>query len=534
MSSRTYELPTELWREIFQCSRQFRDPFERRTFLLTALAVCSTWRSIALQIPSLWSTIVLNHTVTRTRTNEHLDRRLAGLDLIEYFLENSGQSTLNIYIQLITSNREKTPTASSCSLSTPGLQDGAKSSVLSLASVLAPHAARFQRFHILSTRFSPVRELLSAFPQVPMPCLEELHIDRVQSPYSQLHFDCPRTCPESLAFLNIDLTAGLATQECFHNSFPVLKSVALSFVPILPPVFTPGHLTTLKMTLPHLELTEELRTLLTANSHCLENLSFMFTHINPFQAREPFGPVSSEQVVLLPSVNKLSLSYLDPDMLLPLISFLRFPGVTNLRIANIKKEASHSTQHLFSALFECLFFNQLEELDLENIFPVGAHPHTGPSTHFPPGPSVSPRHPYSILAHLTSIELLTISHFDQRVLFYLNSPSALVSRHGELQVPTPLSRLTNLQLVPAGDPSGLDNILWFLRDRAERGRALSVLRELRISGPSIWAHDLNAIDISPLARRVVLVPACDQLRSGGIWDEGISRRPGIEIYSALC
>ncbi|KJA22038.1 hypothetical protein HYPSUDRAFT_67343 [Hypholoma sublateritium FD-334 SS-4] len=537
MYSRTHELPAELWREIFQCSGQFRDPFERRAFLITTLAVCSTWRSIALQTPSLWSTIVLNHTVTRTRTNERLDRQLAGLDLIEHFLKNSGKSTLNIYIQLITSNREKTPTSSSCnlSLSTPGLQEGAKSSVLGLATVLAPHAARFQRFHILSTRFSPVRELLSAFPQVPMPCLEELHIDRVQSPYSQLHFDCPRTCPESLAFLNIDLNTGLATQECFHNCFPVLKSVALSFVPILPPVFTPGHLTTLKMTLPHLELTEELRTLLTANSHCLENLSFMFTHINPFQAREPFGPVSSEQVVLLLSVNKLSLSYVDPDMLLPLISFLRFPGVTNLRIANIEKEASHSTQHLFSALSECLFFKQLEELDLENIFSASVHPHTGPSTHFSPGPSVSPRHPYSILAQLTSIESLTISHFDQRVLFYLNSPSALVSRYGELQMPTPLSRLTNLQLVPAGDPPSLDNILWFLKDRAERGRALPVLRELRISGPSIWAHDLTSIDISTLARRMVLVPACDQLRlrSGGIWDEGIYRQPGIEIFSAL-
>ncbi len=107
MSPSIHELPAELWREIFQCSMQFRDPFERRTFLLTTLAVCSTWRSIALQTPSLWSTIVLNHAVTRTRTYDCLDRRLAGFDLIEHFLEHSGQSTLNIYIQLVTSNREK-------------------------------------------------------------------------------------------------------------------------------------------------------------------------------------------------------------------------------------------------------------------------------------------------------------------------------------------------------------------------------------------------------------------------------------------
>ena len=534
MSPSIHELPAELWREILQCSTQYRDPFERRAFLLTTVAVCSTWRSIALQTPSLWSTIVLNHAVTRTRTYDCLDRRLAGFDLIEHFLEHSGQSTLNIYIQLVTSNREKTPTTHSCGLSTPGLQDGAKSSVHKLVSILAPHAARFRRFHILSTRFSPVRELLSAFPQVSMPCLEELHIDRVQSPYSQLHFDCPRNCPESLAFLNINLDrGGLATQECFHTNFPALKSVALSFVPILPPAFTPGHLTSLKMTLPHLELTRELRSLLTANAHCLENLSFMFTHTNPFPAGEPFRPVSAEQMVLFPSVKKLSLSYVDPDMLLPLISFLRFPSVTNLRIANVEKEASRSTQHLFEALFECLLFKQLEELSLENIFPGNVHTYAGSSTCTAPGPSESLRHPYSILLHLISVEFLTISHIHQSVLSYLNSPTTLVSPYGEPQMPIPLSRLTNLQLITAGDPSSLDTILWFLQDRAERGRTLSVLRELRISGPPIWAHDLSGIDISPLARRVVLVPAGDQLRSGGIWDEGISRQPEIEICSVL-
>lgn len=508
------------------CSRHFRDPFERMHFPLAVGAVCTAWRSIALHTSTLWSTIALNHIVTRCSAKEGHGNQREEFGLIERFLRNSRHSQLSIYIQLTTSNRDKTLNV--CCQSMLASRSESRSSVFDLASLLAPHASRFQRFHVLSTRYSPVRELLSVFPQVVMPCLEELHIDRVQSTCSRLHYDCPRTCLESLAFLNIDRLVNYDAEEYFHDNFPVLKSIALSSVPLLLPVFTPRHLTSLKMTLPHLNFTGELRNLLMANSHSLENLSFMTTHsLNPFQTRDAARPVPSRQLVVFPLVTKLSISFVDPDTLVPLMSFLRFPSAKTLRIADAQRVQPHSSQHLFQSLFNCLSFGHLDELDLENIFNSSG----GDSTSAPSAPL---HHPYNILGRVPAIRLLALTNIDQHVLSYLNSPRALMAQDGDRETPQlfiPLSRLTHLYLAP-GDAFDIGGLVRFFRERQTRARDFPILHELKVSGSSSWVKDLTAVDMRQLALRSLLLLPSPRARTAGIWDEDIADQSVIDLTLA--
>ncbi|KAF8959834.1 hypothetical protein BDZ97DRAFT_1373379 [Flammula alnicola] len=265
-------LPQDIWQEIFKCGRHFHDPFERMKFTLLISSVSATWRFFVIQTSLLWSTIAVNHVVTRRLTTPEgqMGAQSEHFDLVNLFLERSRRSSLDVYVKLTTSNRDKMSTSNVFHHPPPALRGDSKSTVSDLAFVLAPHAPRFRRFHVLSTRYCPVKELLSSLPQVAMPCLQELHIDRVQRTHTQLHSDCPRACHDTMAFLNIQDITKQSAAEYFQDNFPALKSVALSAMPLLLPLFTPRYLTSLKLTLPQFDFVTELKDLLAANASSLK------------------------------------------------------------------------------------------------------------------------------------------------------------------------------------------------------------------------------------------------------------------------
>ncbi|KAF8186805.1 hypothetical protein BJ912DRAFT_453169 [Pholiota molesta] len=524
-------LPFEILQEIFYWTRHFRDPFERMNVPIILASVCSLWRSIVFQTSSLWSTIVVSHVVHRRRAISNVpddchDDALDEFERIKFFLKNSRQSLLDIYVQLTTSNRDKT--SSVWCPPSPILRGGPKSSVSDLALIIAPHARRFRRFHVLSTRYSPVKELLSTFPQVAMPCLEELHIDRVHRLHSQLHSDCPRTCPEPLAFLNIHhITAGDA-QDYFHDNFPALKSIALASIPLLLPVFTPTNLTSLKMALPQLDLTIGLRNLLAANAHSLEKLSFMATHtLSAFEHRQLIGSVSSDNLISFPLVTKLEISYADPDTFIPLVSTVRFPSLTSLRITSMQRTISFPTKQFFEILCDSIFFDRVEELNLENIFTD----HTPLS--LTDGAHSRSFYPYHILDHLTSLRTFTVTGIDRHILHHLNSPITSISSAAAPHKTVSLPSLTHLHLIPTNGTAGLESLMDFFRQRLSLIRNTTYdgpsLHELSISGPPMWAHDLKAIDLRSLARHVLFLCPTNPRRSGGIWDEELPIHSAIDL-----
>ncbi|KAF9482917.1 hypothetical protein BDN70DRAFT_874329, partial [Pholiota conissans] len=511
-------LPIEILQEIFQWTSHQRDPFSRMEAPVILASVCSWWRSIVFQTPALWSTIVVTHVVRRRRpmAKHSDDTQQVEFQRIKFYLKQSRQSTLDIYVQLTTSNRDKTPNPWT---STPSLRGGPKSSVSDLALTLAPYAPRFRRFHVLSTRYSPVKEFLSTFPQVAMPRLEELHIDRVHRLHSQLHSDCPRTCPESLAFLNIHHITADDAQDYFHDNFPALKSIALASIPLLLPVFTPTHLTSLKMTLPQPDVTTEFRNLLMANAHSLEKLSFMATHtLSAFEHRQLTVSASPENLIWFPVVMKLEISYADPDTFLPLVSVLRFPSLTSLRITNVQRTITFPTKQLFEALFVSIAVDRIENLNLENVFaghaPLGATDNT-----------ISPSlYSCRILNNLTSLATLTITGIDNYILHFLNSTISIASA---LRLPS----LTHLHLIPTGEEGGLENLVSFLWERLAlmNNSACPPLQELAITGPPMWMHDLKNIDLRRIAHSVLLLFPTYPQRSGGIWDDNLPTHSSVDL-----
>ncbi|EGN97827.1 hypothetical protein SERLA73DRAFT_74088 [Serpula lacrymans var. lacrymans S7.3] len=281
-------LPADILLPIFHIAVFQHDLLHRGTVPVILSHVCKTWRDLAINTPTLWTTIVSRRpgippSLQAPEAHGH-KRKTDPLDafpLIKIFLSRSRDCPLNIYLDLSWCNsNEAIPEV-------PQVGD----TPFAILDIIAPRLGSVKEFEARS--LSHATTSITRDKPTPHSILRSISLCRVHTEWS-------RWSVTNLTSLTIDYLA--------YNTRPSL---------------------------------DDLRHILMAISHTLEYLRLYGVIPEVIRGSEPTLPATISSMVTLPKVRELGIGYTHPIEALAFLHAFHFPSLTSLAFEDVYRRLQH-------------------------------------------------------------------------------------------------------------------------------------------------------------------------------------------------
>lgn len=493
-------LPDDVLLHLFHVGTFDMDMESLDPFPILASHICHHWRDLALGMSTLWTTVVItNFSANFTLPDDAVpddEVYASAFPQACAFLERSRLCPLNVQLDVrFSGNRFSPQNPESTSLG---------SLLAKMAScLLAPHAARFKKFTLLSDTFLNIISATFTFFHVKMPLLEQWHLVRcsVRNSFDTiLHYAWMKDAFQMFLHHG-ENDEGQPSRDAIM--YPNLKRISLYRTPLNWSRFALVNLQSLALTdLPHNSRPSaaSLRDILLANEHSLEDLDLGGAL-----------PVDSTESYSLSNLHTLTLGYTGADEAIRFVQSVHVPKLTSLCLKSLRRHIpaihEHEIPNILALVQEILHHMPVDKLTHLSLHHVAFYP---PDPHFPhivkrfvAGAGKIPV-PLAFFSRLTALRSLSLYAPDDTSLHCLNIPFSTRGEAAESEsergsspaVALVVPNLRDLRIRDLGYPelrSFVAHRCFLARGMSGTAIAVRPLERLLLAVPHLWEQKINQV-----------------------------------------